>query len=178
MILTEITAGRKILRRSWTENLGGLRVQRIRSSEKMAEILKSFWSVKRFWWRRGVLFIQIFQARFGRSRLDEKIRSCGWDLIPILGGKVRIGTDASFNTEGTWTVHYSSVYYRPLEHDTSRINPRKSGNSYSSDATQECQKSPSPRIRDNTFEGAKCSTHFPRLTRLGQWTPRVTNSED
>lgn len=40
-------------------------------------------------------------------------------------------------------------------------------------ARQEYQKSSSPRIRNNTFEGAKCSTHFPRLTRLGQWTPRV-----
>ena len=58
------------------------------------------------------------------------------------------------------------------------INPRKSGNSYPSDAIRECQKSSSPRIRDNTFEGAKCSTHFPRLTRLGQWTPRVDNPDD
>ena len=33
-------------------------------------------------------------------------------------------------------------------------------------------------IRDNTFEGEKCSTHFPRLTRLGQWMPRGTNSGD
>lgn len=45
-------------------------------------------------------------------------------------------------------------------------------------SSQECQKSSSPRVRDNTFEGAKCSTHFSRLTRLGQWTPRVINSDD
>ena len=44
--------------------------------------------------------------------------------------------------------------------------------------SQECQKSSSPRIRDNTFEGEKCSTHFPRLTRLGQWIPRVINPDD
>ena len=30
-------------------------------------------------------------------------------------------------------------------------------------------------VRDNTFEGAKCSTHFPRLTRLGQWSPHGSN---
>ena len=46
-------------------------------------------------------FIKMFQARFGWSGLDEKIGSYGWDLIPILGGKVRIGTDASFDTERT-----------------------------------------------------------------------------
>ena len=28
------------------------------------------------------------------------------------------------------------------------------------------------------FWGAKCSTHFPRLTRLGQWMPRGTNPGD
>ena len=54
----------------------------------------------------------------------------------------------------------------------------KSGNSYPNDTIQECQKSSSPRIRDNTFEGAKCSTHFLRLTRLGQWTPRGINPDD
>ena len=29
------------------------------------------------------------------------------------------------------------------------------------------------KVRGRTFEGAKCSTHFPRMTRLGQWLPRV-----
>ena len=33
-------------------------------------------------------------------------------------------------------------------------------------------------VRDNTFEGAKCSTYFPRLIRLSQWTPRVINPDD
>ena len=33
-------------------------------------------------------------------------------------------------------------------------------------------------VRDNTFEGAKYSTHFPRLTRLGQWSPRGSNLRD
>ena len=33
-------------------------------------------------------------------------------------------------------------------------------------------------VRDNTFEGAKCSTHFPRLTRLSQWSPHGINPCD
>ena len=33
-------------------------------------------------------------------------------------------------------------------------------------------------VQDNTFEGAKCSTHLPRLTRLGQLSPRGSNLGD
>ena len=51
--------------------------------------------------KMGSNYISIPGSILNGQRLDQKTRSCGWDLIPIIGGKVRIGTDASFNTERT-----------------------------------------------------------------------------
>ena len=104
----------KDLGRSWIKSLEGSR-KSLKDSGlwESLEILRIFGSVKSFWWRRQVLFIRVFQARSQRLRLKLDDWSNDRDLIPILGGKVRMGTDASFNTEGTWTVHYSSVYHSP-----------------------------------------------------------------
>ena len=173
-VLLTGTLGRDRSRRRRLKNLktterrgsGNLRVQRnLKNWKRKSPSRKEF------------LFYTLCSFLCQRPRLNLRFQSYGWNLIPSLGGKIRVGTDASFNTERTWTVHHSSAYYHQSGHNTSKINPVGSGNSCLIDTVQECQKSFSPRVRDNTFEGAKCSIHFPRLTKIGQWIPRVTNSD-
>ena len=67
---------------------------------------------------------------------------------------------------------HSSAANNPWKDDTSKAIPQNSGSV--------TQKAPARNVKSfpllgdprHTFEGAKYSTYFLRLTRLGQWLPR------
>ena len=70
---------------------------------------------------------------------------------------------------------HSSAAGDPWEDDTSKAIPQNPGSVTQKASSRNVKSFPLLGDPRHTFEGAKCSTHFPRLTRLGQWLPRVTS---
>ena len=67
---------------------------------------------------------------------------------------------------------HSSAANDLWEDDTSKTIPQNPGSVTQKALARNVKSLPLLGDPRHTFEGAKCSTHFPRMTRLGQWLPR------